>query len=125
MKSVNIGIIGCNFMGKAHSNAYLQTPRFFDVPVEPVLKVACDSQEDRLKAFAQRWGWQETETDWRRVIERQDIDVVDIAVPTFLHREIALAAAKAGKHIFCEKPIALNYGEAKEMHEAVKDAGFA
>lgn len=123
MKTMNVAIIGTKFMGKAHSNAWLNAPRFFDMGIKPVLKVACGRNEADLKSFAERWGWEETETDWRKVIERDDIDIIDISVPTYLHRDIAVAAAKAGKHIFCEKPFALNLEEAREMYEAADAAG--
>jgi predicted dehydrogenase len=124
MKTMNVAIIGTKFMGKAHSKAWLNAPRFFDMGIKPVLKVACGQNEAELKAFAERWGWEETETDWRKVMERDDIDIVDISVPTYLHRDIAVAAAKAGKHIFCEKPFALNLDEAREMYEAAEAAGI-
>ena len=124
MKTMNVAIIGTKFMGKAHSNAWLNAPRFFDMGIKPVLKVACGQNEAELKAFAERWGWEETETDWRKVMERDDVDIVDISVPTYLHRDIAVAAAKAGKHIFCEKPFALNLDEAREMYEAADAAGI-
>jgi len=124
MKKLNVGMIGYKFMGKAHSNAWKKAPYFFDVPVEPVLKVACGRHAGPLKAFADRWGWEEIETDWKKVIDREDIDIVDIGVPTHLHHEIALAAAKAGKHIFCEKPMAVSYNQAKEMFEAARENGI-
>ena len=124
MKTMNVAIIGTKFMGKAHSNAWLNAPRFFDMGIKPVLKVACGQNEAELKAFAERWGWEETETDWRKVIERDDVDIVDISVPTYLHRDIAVAAAKAGKHIFCEKPFALTLAEAQDMYNAAKETGI-
>ena len=124
MKKLNVGMIGYKFMGKAHSNAWKKTPYFFDAPVEPVLKVVCGRHAGPLKAFADRWGWEEIETDWKKVIDREDIDIVDIGVPTHLHHEIALAAAKAGKHIFCEKPMAVSYNQAKEMFEAARENGI-
>ena len=124
MKTMNVAIIGTKFMGKAHSNAWLNAPRFFDMGIKPVLRVACGQNEAELKAFAARWGWEETETDWRKVVERDDVDIVDISVPTHLHRDIAVAAAKAGKHIFCEKPFALSLKEAQEMYEAADKAGI-
>jgi len=124
MKKLNVGMIGYKFMGKAHSNAWKKAPYFFDVPVEPVLKVVCGRHAGPLKAFADRWGWEEIETDWKKVIDREDIDIVDIGVPTHLHHEIALAAAKAGKHIFCEKPMAVSYNQAKEMFEAARENGI-
>ncbi|WP_420645073.1 Gfo/Idh/MocA family protein [Candidatus Leptofilum sp.] len=124
MKTMNVAIIGTKFMGKAHSNAWLNAPRFFDMGIKPVLKVACGRNEEELKAFAERWGWEEIETDWRKVLERDDVDIVDISVPTHLHHDIAVAAAKAGKHIFCEKPFALTLAEAQAMYEAAEAAGI-
>lgn len=123
METMNVAIIGSKFMGKAHSNAWLNTPHFFDLPIKPVLKVACARNEEELREFADTWGWEETETDWRKVLEREDVDIVDIAVPTHLHHEIAVAAARAGKHIFLEKPFALTVEEAREMLDAVEEAG--
>ena len=124
MKTMNVAIIGTKFMGKAHSNAWLNAPRFFDMGIKPVLKVACGQNEKELREFADRWGWEEIETDWRKVIARDDIDIVDISVPTYLHRDIAVAAAKAGKHIFCEKPFAITLEEAREMYETAEAAGI-
>jgi predicted dehydrogenase len=124
MKKLNVALIGYKFMGKAHSNAWIKAPYFFDTPIKPVLKVACGRHEDSLKVFADRWGWEEIETDWKKVIERDDIDIVDISVPTHLHHGIAVAAAKAGKHIFCEKPMALSYEQAKEMYEVAEKNGI-
>jgi len=115
MKNINIAIIGCNFMGKAHSNAWSQAARFFDLPLRPVLQVACDLNETVLRAFADNWGWKHIETDWRKAIARDDVDVVDISLPQYLHHEVAVAAARAGKHLFCEKPMALSVAEAEEM----------
>jgi predicted dehydrogenase len=123
LKTVNVAIIGVGFMGKAHSNAWRQAPKFFHPGVKPVLKLACDPDNNCARDFADNWGWEECETDWRKVVERPDIDVIDIVTPTFLHQEIAVAAAKKGKHIFCEKPIALSYKAAKEMYEAAEKAG--
>lgn len=124
MKKLNVGMIGYKFMGKAHSNAWKQAPHFFDVDVEPVLKVACGRHAEPLQEFADRWGWEEIETDWQNVVKRDDIDIIDIGVPTHLHHDIAVAAAKAGKHIFCEKPMALSYEQAKEMYEAAEENGI-
>jgi predicted dehydrogenase len=122
-KTLNVAIIGHNFMGKAHSNAWKQASRFFDMEAEPVLKVACGRQEGPLKEFAARWGWERCESDWKKAVWADDVDIVDISTPTYLHHEIAIEAAKAGKHIFCEKPIALDYAQAKEMYEAAEKAG--
>jgi predicted dehydrogenase len=124
MKTMNVAIIGTKFMGKAHSNAWLNAPRFFDMGIKPVLKVACARNEQDLRAFAETWGWQETETDWRKVVERADIDIVDISVPNHMHYEVAMAAAEAGKHIFCEKPLALTLEQAQEMYDAAEQAGI-
>jgi predicted dehydrogenase len=124
MKTMNVAIIGTKFMGKAHSNAWLNAPRFFDMEIKPILKVACGRNEADLKDFAERWGWEETETDWRKVVGRDDIDIIDISVPTYLHHEIAVAAAKAGKHIFLEKPFAITLDEAREMYEEAEKAGI-
>jgi len=124
MKELNVAIIGCQFMGKAHSNAWKNVSSFFDLNVRPVMKVACDLNEDVAKEFARTWGWEQTETDWKKVIERDDIDIIDIAAPPAIHRDISVAAAKAGKHVFCEKPIALNAAEAQEMYDAAQEAGI-
>ncbi len=120
---LNIGLVGYKFMGKAHSNAYHKAGRFFDLPMRPVLKVACGRHLDQLGEFAGNWGWQQTETSWQSVVERDDVDLIDISSPTHTHKQIAIAAARAGKHIFCEKPMALNAGEAREMYQAAKAAG--
>lgn len=124
MKSMNVAIIGTKFMGKAHSNAWLNSPRFFEMDLKPVLKMACGQNVSDLKIFAERWGWEQTETDWQKVIQNDEIDIIDISVPTYLHHEIAVAAAKAGKHIFCEKPFALTVAEAKEMYQEAEKAGI-
>ncbi len=123
MKEMNVAIIGYKFMGKAHSNAWKNVTNFFDVPIKPVMKVACGRNQEAVQAFADNWGWEEIETDWQKVVERDDIDIIDISTPPALHYPIALAAAKAGKHIFCEKPIALNGEEALKMHQAAEEAG--
>ena len=124
MKKLNIGIIGYKFMGKAHSNAWLQAPRFFDLPSEIVLKVACGRNEKPLQKFADKWGWKEIETDWRKVVARPDIDVIDISLPQHLHYEVAIEAAKHGKHIFCEKPMCFTTEQAREMLAVAEDNGI-
>jgi predicted dehydrogenase len=121
-RKLNIGLIGYGFMGRTHSNAFLQTPRFFDVPFEPVLKAVCARNADRVRAFASNWGYESAETDWRRLVERKDIDLVDIASPNDTHAEIAVAAAHAGKMVMCEKPLGRNAGEAESMTAAVEAA---
>ncbi len=115
MKTMNVAIIGTKFMGKAHSNAWLNAPRFFDMGIRPVLKVAVGAGADSAKALADTWGWEEWSTDWREVVARPDVDIVDIATPTYLHHDMAVAAAEAGKHIFLEKPFALSVEQARAM----------
>ena len=118
-KTLNVGMIGYGFMGRAHSNAYRKVGNFFDLPYKLNLKAACARDAPKLKAFADQWGYESTETDWRRLVERKDVDVVDICVPNNLHLEIALAAAQAGKMILCEKPLAMNAAEGEKMVAAV------
>jgi predicted dehydrogenase len=124
MTEINVALIGHQFMGKAHSNAYRQVSRFFPGKLEPRLKVICGkASKEELEATARQFGWEESDPDWRRVVERKDIDVVDISTPGFLHHAMAIAAAEAGKHLICEKPLANTLAEAKEMLRAVEKAG--
>ncbi|MFO0929381.1 MAG: Gfo/Idh/MocA family oxidoreductase [Gemmataceae bacterium] len=122
-KPLNIGMIGYGFMGRAHSNGYRKVSHFFDLPYTPVLKAACARDAAKVKAFADTWGYESTETDWRKLIARKDIDAIDICTPNNTHAEIALAAAAAGKMILCEKPLAMNGPEGLKMVEAVEKAG--
>ncbi|MCI0684816.1 MAG: Gfo/Idh/MocA family oxidoreductase [Gemmataceae bacterium] len=122
---LNIGMIGYGFMGRAHSNAYRKVNNFFELKHRPVLKAACARDKDKIQAFADKWGYESVETDWRKLIERKDIDAVDICVPNNLHCEMALAAAAAGKMILCEKPLAMNSAEGAKMVEAVEKAKVA
>lgn len=122
-KKLNVGMVGCGFMGRVHSNAYRRVSNFFDVEYEPVLKAVCDQNEERLKKFADTWGYESTETDWRKLVERDDIDAVEICVPNFLHKEIAIAAAEQGKMVITEKPLARTGAEGEPMVEAVEKAG--
>jgi len=124
-KKLNIGLIGYGFMGRAHSNAYMKVNKFFDLPYEPVRKAACARKEEKVRPFAENWGWESVETDWRRLIERKDIDAIDICSPNNTHKDIAIAAAEAGKIVLCEKPLAMNAKEGAEMTEAVEKAGVA
>src|SRR6266481_650415 len=124
-ENLNIGLVGYGFMGRAHSNAFLQATRFFNVPYEPVLKAVCARNAERVKSFAQNWGYESVETDWRELVERKDIDLIDIASPNDTHAEIAIAAAKAGKMVLCEKPLGRNAAEAKSMTDAVESAQVA
>lgn len=124
-KPLNIGMIGYGFMGRAHSNGYNRVSNFFNLPYHPVLKAVCARDAAKAQAFADTWGYESIETDWKKLIERKDIDAVDICTPNNLHKEIAIAAAKAGKMILCEKPLAMNTAEGEEMCEAVEKAGVA
>ncbi len=121
-RKVNVALVGAQFMGKAHSNAWQRVKMFFDTPVEPVLKVMCGKFKEEL-ATAERWGWQETSLDWEEVVNRDDIDIVDICTPNALHPCVALAAARTGKHVICEKPLANSLKAASDMVSAVKRAG--
>ena len=123
MKQLNVGLIGCGFMGRTHSNASRKVNNFFDLEYQPVLKAVCDLDEARAKAFADKWGYESYETDWRRLIARKDIDLVDITLPNNMHREVAIAAAQAGKMIMCEKPLARNGPEGLKMVQAIEKAG--
>jgi predicted dehydrogenase len=122
-KPLNIGMIGYGFMGRAHTNGYKRVGDFFpELKHRPVLKAACARSAEKIQAFADQWGYESIETDWKKLIARKDIDAVDICVPNNLHKEIALAAAAAGKMILCEKPLAMNAREGEEMCQAVEKA---
>ena len=120
-KTVNIAMVGAQFMGKTHSNAWRKVGMFFDMPAEPVMKVLCGKFEEEVQV-AEKWGWEETSLDWKKTVARGDIDIIDICTPNFLHAPIAEAAAKAGKHVICEKPLANTLPEAKSMLKAVSKA---
>src|ERR1051326_1364431 len=122
-KPLNVGMIGYGFLGRAHANAYRKGRNFFDLEYQPVLKALCARSADKAKAFADKWGYESVETDWRRLVERKDIDLIDICTPNNTHAEMAIAVAQAGKMILCEKPLALNAAEGKRMVEAVERAG--
>lgn len=124
-KKLNVGMVGYGFMGRTHSNAFSQAGHFFDLDYQPVLKAACARDAGKLKAFADQWGYESTETDWRKLIERKDIDLIDIASPNDTHKEIAIAAAAAGKMVMCEKPLGRNAAESRAMVDAVESAKVA
>jgi predicted dehydrogenase len=124
-KKLNIGVVGCGFMGRTHSNAFRSAPNFFDLPYEPVLKSICARKGERAKAFAAQWGYESFETDWRKLVGSPDIDLIDIASPNDTHAEIAVAAAQAGKMVMCEKPLGRTPAESLAMVEAVEKAGVA
>jgi len=119
--TMNIGIIGASFMGRAHSNAYVDVAHYFNLTKTPVLHTVCDINENTAGSLAQHYGWLNTETSWERLVQQDDIDIVDICTSNNLHMPIAVAAAKQGKHLICEKPIALNADEAKAMYEAAEE----
>ena len=122
-KPFNIGLVGYGFMGRTHAHAYHNAANFFDVPLVPVLKAACGRDEAKLKAYADNWGFASTETDWRKLIERDDIDAIDICTPNDSHAEISIAAAQAGKAVLCEKPLALDGPQGEEMVRVIEKAG--
>jgi predicted dehydrogenase len=125
VKDLNIGMVGGGFMGRTHSNAFSQVNHFFNVPYRPVLKTICGRNAERAKAFAAQWGYQSVETDWRKLVDSRDVDVIDIASPNDTHAEIAITAAKAGKIVLCEKPLGRNPAESEAMLAAVDAAGVA
>ena len=123
-RQINIALIGYQFMGKAHSNAYRQVGRFFDLDVEPVMKVLVGRSEHKVKAAAENFGWQEHATSWEEVIQRPDIDLIDIGTPNDTHAAISQAALKAGKHVLCEKPLAISVSDAKASYDVAKQTGL-
>lgn len=121
---LRIGLIGCGFMGRTHTNGYKRVSDFFpDLTYRPVLKAVCSRNKDKVQAFANQWGYESVETDWKVLIARDDIDAVDICAPNNMHAEIAIAAAAAGKMILCEKPLARTLDEAELMVKAIEKAG--
>ncbi len=120
---VNIALIGGGFMGRTHSNGYHQARTFFDLPMEPVKKVICDRELENAQKLAERFNWEEVQTDWREVVTRPDIDIVDICTPVHTHAEIALAAIQAGKAVYCEKPLSSTLAEANGLVAAARAAG--
>jgi len=121
-RKINVALIGSKFMGRAHSNAYLNVAKFFDLPVEPVMHTLCARDPDETAAFAARWGWQRSSTDWKQVVADDAIDLVDVSTPNHVHREQAIAALEAGKHVACEKPLAGTIDDARDMLNAAKKA---
>lgn len=122
---LNVGLIGYQFMGRAHSNAYRQVGRFFDLPIEIGMRTLCGRTRPAVEEAARNLGWAQVETDWRRVVDDPEIDIVDVSTSGSTHAEIAIAAAEAGKIVFCEKPIGNTLDEARRMLEAVERAGVA
>ncbi|GMV20134.1 MAG: oxidoreductase [Acidimicrobiia bacterium] len=125
MSEINVALIGYAFMGRAHSNAYRQVGPFFNPKMPPRMKVICGRSPKGVEAARKALGWEEAATDWREVVKRDDIDLVDICTPGDSHVDIAIAAAKAGKNVFCEKPLANSLKDAERMLVAVERAGVA
>ncbi len=123
MDQVKVGMIGYKFMGKAHSHAYKDLPMFFPESPQPVMQAVCGRDQNGVEQAAKQFGWESVETDWRKLIQRDDIDLIDINAPSNAHKEIAIEAARAGKHLFCEKPLALTLGDAREMLDAAETSG--
>ena len=123
MKPLRIGLIGCGFMGRTHSNGYKRVGDFFDLEYTPVLQAACARNEATVQEFAKKWGYASTETDWKALIARDDIDAVDICTPNNTHAPIAIAAAEAGKMVLCEKPLSMDLVEGHRMVDAIEKAG--
>ncbi len=124
-RNLNIGLVGYGFMGRTHSNAFRQVNRFFELEYQPVLKAICARDGEKASAFAAQWGYDSVETDWRNLVARPDIDLIDIASPNDTHAEIAIAAAGAGKMVLCEKPLGRNAAEAERMVKTLEKAGTA
>ena len=125
-KELRIGLVGCGFMGRTHTNGYKRVGDFFPaLEYSPVLRSVCARNEEKVRAFADQWGYESVETDWKVLVARKDIDAIDICTPNDTHAEIAIAAAAAGKMILCEKPLARNLAESQSMVEAIEKAGVA
>src|SRR5688572_4595184 len=125
-KVLRIGLIGCGFMGRTHSNGYNRIRNFFpELQYEPQLTAVCSRSADKVKEFAEQWGYKSYETDWRKLVERDDIDAIDICTPNDTHAEIAIAAAAKGKMILCEKPLSRTLAEGQKMVDAVEKAKVA
>jgi predicted dehydrogenase len=124
MKKIRVGLIGANFMGRAHSNAYRQVPFFWpELPAQPEMRVLCERIKERAVACAQQFGWGDTVFSDKELLARDDVDLVDIAAPNNQHMELIIRAAEAGKHVFCEKPLATNLADARTALKAVQKAG--
>lgn len=125
-KELRIGMIGTGLMARTHTNGHKRIGDFFpELEYRPVLKTVCARTEEKVKAFAEQWGYESYETDWKAVIARDDIDAVDICTPNDMHANIAIAAAEAGKMVLCEKPLARTVAEAQPMVDAIEKAGVA
>lgn len=122
-KILRMGLVGYGFMGRIHANAYRQVNQFFDTEYDVHLAAVCGRDRGKAESFAARWGFASVETQWQTLVERDDLDLIDIASPNDTHAEVAIAAARAGKVVLCEKPLGRNLPESKAMVEAVDKAG--
>jgi predicted dehydrogenase len=123
MAEIGVGLVGYKFMGRAHSNAYRQVAHFFDVDPEPRMVAICGRDEAGVQEAAKTLGWEGYETDYHALIARPDIQLIDVSTPGDTHKDVVLAALAAGKHVICEKPLANNLDEAREMLDAARKAG--
>jgi predicted dehydrogenase len=122
MKPINVCLVGQKFMGRTHSNAFLKVNKFFDLPLEPIMHTICGRNKSELDEFKDRWGWQNATTNWKTAVANPEIQLVDIGTPNHLHKEMAVAALEAGKHVACEKPLAGTLADARDMLAAAKKA---
>jgi predicted dehydrogenase len=122
-KELRVGMIGYGFMGRTHTNAYKRLNDFFPVEHRPVLKAVCGRNKEKAEAFAKTWGYERVESDWRKLVTADDIDLIDIGTPNDTHFDIAIEAARNGKMVLCEKPLAMNVQQAEEMTRVVEEAG--
>ena len=124
-KTLRIGLVGYGFMGRAHSNAFRTAGNFFDLGYTPELTAVCGRNREQAEAHAAQWGFSSVETEWEKLVARDDIDMIDITAPNDMHKDIAIAAAEAGKMVMCEKPLGRNAEESRAMVDAVEKAGVA
>lgn len=124
-KKLRVGLVGYGFMGRTHANAFTSVGNFFTSEYEPELTAVCARDGEKVKSFAEQWKFKSIETDWQKLVARDDIDLIDIASPNDTHKDIAIAAAKAGKMVMCEKPLGRNAAESREMVETIEKAGVA
>ncbi len=119
---INVCLVGQKFMGRTHSNAFLKVGKFFDPPILPIMHTIVGRDQKELTEFQHRWGWQNASTDWRQAVTNPEIQLVDIGTPNHLHKDMAIAALEAGKHVACEKPLAGTLADARDMRDAAKRA---
>ena len=122
-EKIRVGLVGNRFMGKAHSNAYLKVEKFFDLDASIEMRTVCGLFKEEVEEFSKRFGWTRAETEWEKLTSADDLDLIDVCTPGDTHAPISIAAAKAGKHVFCEKPLANSLTEAREMLAAAREAG--